>query len=247
MFRQIPGSIGNRFKPLFLLCLILVMFPAVAGVITHSQSQQAPTITGKTQTVALVPFGSVNAGPFIFSVDTDHDGMPDDAELQNGTNPNDPSDADADADPDGDGLTNGDEVTLGTNPNSADSDGDGVNDGTEIQLGYDPKDPASFPPDNGPTVTAIEVTPRSVGLSRSAILPPDPVQITVTGTLSTGETVDLTSNPATSFQALNPAVAIVDSFGKIVAVNPGSIHDSGSQCRPVIGYPGGGFPGNVRD
>ncbi|MBI4747448.1 MAG: hypothetical protein HY774_03125, partial [Acidobacteria bacterium] len=153
-------------------------------------------------------------------MDSDHDGMPDDAELQNGTNPNNPFDADAD--PDGDGLTNGDEVALGTNPNSTDSDGDGIDDGTEVQLGYDPKDPASFPPDNGPTVVAIEVTPRSVGLSRSAILPPDPVQITVAGTLSTGEIVDLTNNPATSFQALNPAVATVDSFGKIVAVSPGS-------------------------
>jgi hypothetical protein len=35
-------------------------------------------------------------------------------------------------DSDGDGLTDGEEATLGTNPNSADSDGDGVNDGAEV-------------------------------------------------------------------------------------------------------------------
>ena len=201
------------------LSIILVLLIILPFTVL-SQNSPPPTVTGRTATVALVPWGSVNAGPFIFSVDSDHDGMPDEAELQNGTNPNNP--LDADADPDGDGLTNGDEVALGTNPNNADSDGDGIDDGTEVQPGYDPKDPTSFPPDNGPMVVAIEVTPHSVGLSRSAILPPDPVQITVTWTLSTGETGDLTSNPATSFQALNPSVATVDSFGKIVAVSPGS-------------------------
>ena len=220
MFRQIPGSIGNRFKPSLVLCLILVMFPAVAGIITHSQSQPPPTIIGRTQTVALVPFGSVNAGPFIFSVDSDHDGMPDDVELQNGTNPNNP--LDADADPDGDGLTNGDEVALGTNPNSADSDGDGIDDGTEIQLGYDPKDPASFPPDNGPQLISLTVTPRSIGLSIGSVVIQQPVQLSITGTFDTGETLDLTANPTTSFQSLNSSVATVDDFGRVTGVAAGS-------------------------
>ncbi len=48
---------------------------------THSQNSTQSKIIGRTRTVALVPWGSVNAGPFIFSVDSDHDGMPDDAEL----------------------------------------------------------------------------------------------------------------------------------------------------------------------
>jgi hypothetical protein len=48
------------------------------------------------------------------------------------------------ADEDGDGLTNGQELTLGTNPYQKDSDGDGVNDPVEIADGTNPKDPNSY-------------------------------------------------------------------------------------------------------
>lgn len=51
----------------FCLIVILVLIPMVAVL---SQNTPQPTISGKTATVALVPFGSVNAGPFIFSVDS---------------------------------------------------------------------------------------------------------------------------------------------------------------------------------
>lgn len=48
-------------------------------------------------------------------------------------------------DPDGDGLTNSQEVALGTNPRAHDSDGDGINDGDEVQAGSNPLDAASLP------------------------------------------------------------------------------------------------------
>ena len=41
-------------------------------------------------------------------------------------------------DSDGDGITNANEVAMGTNPKSADSDGDGQNDGSEQNSGSDP-------------------------------------------------------------------------------------------------------------
>ena len=48
------------------------------------------------------------------------------------------------ADDDGDGLTNGEERTLGTNPDDRDSDGDGVSDPLEVADGTDPVNPNSF-------------------------------------------------------------------------------------------------------
>ncbi len=48
-------------------------------------------------------------------------------------------------DPDGDGLTNAQEIALGTNPFQADTDGDGFNDGIEAAAGSNPLDPRSTP------------------------------------------------------------------------------------------------------
>ncbi len=91
--------------------------------------------------------------------DLDGDGIP---------NYVDPDDGDGPlGDADGDGLTNGEETTLGTNPNSADSDGDGIDDFTEV--GGDVNNPrdtdgdgtidALDPDDDGdgiPTATEID-------------------------------------------------------------------------------------------
>ncbi|SFW69449.1 hypothetical protein SAMN05660313_03478, partial [Cellulophaga fucicola] len=43
-------------------------------------------------------------------------------------------------DTDGDGLTNNDEIDLGTDPNNPDTDGDGISDGQEVTDGTDPLD-----------------------------------------------------------------------------------------------------------
>jgi hypothetical protein len=73
--------------------------------------------------------GSVYIFRLTDDVDTDGDGLSDDAETNtHGTDPNVP-------DSDDDGLNDGDEVNIhGTDPNVPDSDGDGVNDGDEINL-----------------------------------------------------------------------------------------------------------------
>jgi hypothetical protein len=60
--------------------------------------------------------------------DSDHDGMPDGWEVDNGL---DPVVDDADGDADNDGLTNGEEYQNGADPSNPDTDGDGLLDGED--------------------------------------------------------------------------------------------------------------------
>ena len=122
------------------------------------------------------------------SVDSDGDGIPDDAELRLGLNPHDPSDALLD--PDHDGLTNLEEFQLGTdphnpdtdgdglldgqevklyhsNPTLADTDGDGIPDGVEVKTGSNPTDATSFALNKA--LSSIEVTPTSFALTVNSI------------------------------------------------------------------------------
>ena len=71
-------------------------------------------------------------------VDSDEDGLTDAEELEIGTDP-------ANVDTDEDGLTDGQEIDY-TDPFSADTDGDGFSDGDEeLVYGTDPNDPESVP------------------------------------------------------------------------------------------------------
>lgn len=67
--------------------------------------------------------------------DSDGDGLPDEYEEQNGSNPLVP---DGGADTDNDGLTNTEEYYAGTNPRAADTDYGGEADGSEIVRGGNP-------------------------------------------------------------------------------------------------------------
>lgn len=183
-----------------------------------AQSASGGAYRGSTRKVLALPGGAADAGEFRLVIDTDYDGMSDDRELENGTDPNDPTDADGDLD--GDGIPNGDETAQGTDPNNADSDGDGASDALEIQLGYDPLDPASLPP-NSTQLTRIEIRPSLLGLTLNALLGTRPFQLTVVGTLSDGSEIDLTHSPATTYQSLDPAVAIVDDSGRLAAIQEG--------------------------
>ncbi len=77
--------------------------------------------------------------------DTDHDGLGDKWERDNGLDPTDNGTVDpnngATGDPDGEGLTNAEEQELGTDPHNQDTDGDGVSDGDEVTHQTDPNDP----------------------------------------------------------------------------------------------------------
>ncbi len=71
--------------------------------------------------------------------DTDDDGMPDGWEYAHGISPVSPEGADGPAgDPDRDGLSNIEELALGTNPGNPDTDGDGMPDALEVEWGFDP-------------------------------------------------------------------------------------------------------------
>ncbi len=86
------------------------------------------------------------------AADTDGDGLPDEWELQNGLNPNDPNDASLDLDQDG--LTNLEEYgyintySQALDPNNSDTDGDGFSDKEEIDRGTDPTNREDFPKSN---------------------------------------------------------------------------------------------------
>jgi hypothetical protein len=83
------------------------------------------------------PLPGIGSITFSFDTDSDDDGLTDGDEIGLGTDPFDP-------DSDDDGLTDGDEVNVhGTNPLDPDTDDDGLNDGDEISLGTDPFDPDS--------------------------------------------------------------------------------------------------------
>ncbi|HEU4889413.1 MAG TPA: Ig-like domain-containing protein [Thermoanaerobaculia bacterium] len=123
------------------------------------------------------------------SRDSDHDGMPDDWETTNGFNPNDPSDASGDID--SDGLSNVGEYDNGSDPRTSDTDGDGIHDGLEVQLGTSPIDPSSF--DLRRALTSIAIKPSSFTFTMSPMLRYLTRQLTVTGTMADGKTVDLTA------------------------------------------------------
>jgi hypothetical protein len=152
----------------------------------------------------------------VLSADSDGDGLPDDVELSLGLNPNNPADAVADADrdglttaaeftagtnitnpdTDGDGIMDGEEVFAGsdgfvTNPLLPDTDGDGVRDGLEIATASDPTDSASV--NLNAALSSISVSPTTFTITVNSVQGTAFIQLTVTGQLQDGNTINLTS------------------------------------------------------
>jgi hypothetical protein len=167
----------------------------------------------------------------VLSGDTDGDGIPDDIELANGLNPNDPVDAledyDGDgltnrqelelgtqirnADTDGDTLPDGREVDLGTEPLVFDTDGDGLSDGLEVSTGSDPLDPNSY--NLAQALSFIEVSPAATVLVVNTLIGEASRQLTVTGRLIDGTSLNLTSTTrGTNYASSNLSIV---SFGLV--------------------------------
>lgn len=161
--------------------------------------------------------------------DADGDGIPDDFEIANGLNPNDPVDAAEDqdgdgltalqeynlgtdifvADSDGDGISDGVEVAgsngFATNPLLFDSDGDGISDGLEIQTLSDPNNAASY--NLAAALASIDVTPATAVIVFNTIDAEATKQLVVTGNLTDGTTIDLTArSKGTNYAPTNLSV-----------------------------------------
>lgn len=191
-----PGTAFTTSNP-------AVISISAAGVMTAGAPGLAIVSASYDGTLALLRMSVAGGG------DIDGDGMPDDYERQFNFDPNNPADAAADAD--GDGLTNLQEYQLGTGPRTVDTDGDDISDGLEVQTGTDPLNRGSF--DLTRALRKIEVSPVAVELRGNPLFGDIFRQLTVTGTLLDGRTIDLTST--TRGTTYTSSDLLVCNFGTI--------------------------------
>ncbi|SDR00559.1 gliding motility-associated C-terminal domain-containing protein [Flagellimonas zhangzhouensis] len=126
----------------------------------------------------------LSLGTDVYNADTDGDSINDGQEVSDGTNPFDDCDSVGGTplpgtfcDSDNDGLSDDNELELGTDPENADSDDDTIEDGQEVADGTDPLDPCDSnggtPPQG--TVCGVEignsiVTPDGDGVNDRFVL-----------------------------------------------------------------------------
>lgn len=212
-----------------------------SGQITAVASGSALVIARKDGAVAVATINVVTGG------DSDGDGIPDEIELQNGLDPNDPIDAHEDqdgdglsaideftagtgitvADTDGDGIKDGEEMAAGadgfvTNPLLADTDGDGIPDGMEVLANTDPTDGNSA--NYASSLTALNATPANVLLFYNTIEGENSFRITVQGTLLDGQKVNLTPQARGTRYTVGDTnvINMSGADGEVFAGNPGS-------------------------
>ncbi len=136
----LPIWILSLVAILFTLCLLIGGFGYAQVLVPYSNTKTAATAAFQQNAAqaaqATAVEGTAMAQTAVALGDNDHDGLSNQQDLQLGTDPNNP-------DTDGDGLTDGQEVNVyGTDPKNRDTDGDGLTDGQEVNVTHtQPKNP----------------------------------------------------------------------------------------------------------
>jgi serine/threonine protein kinase len=198
----------------------------VEGQLAAQMTQEA-LLTIAAQETALFSEGQAATGTALAATaqaegDDDADGLSNNQELSEGTDPNNP-DTDGDGlndgqevnqhgtnpkqqDSDGDTLIDGAEVNdHGTSPTNPDTDGDGVPDGVEVSSGTDPKLPPTATPLPTDTPPATHTTTPTNTPSAT------PTQVaTPTPTFTPSPTVTPTPGFALRFDGTDDFVSVVN-------------------------------------
>ncbi len=137
----ISGDLGAELQAAGLDALVGDAIGGLAGAAVADRIANGfipiPLLDPEIAEVSLGATPTIGSVVFTIDTDSDDDGLTDGEEIALGTDPFDP-------DTDDDGLSDGDEVNVhGTDPLDADTDDDGLNDGLEVELGLDPLDPDS--------------------------------------------------------------------------------------------------------
>jgi len=179
--------------------------------------------------------GIIRITVVLSNVDSDGDGIPDDIEISLGLDSQNPVDAQEDFD--NDALTNLREFQLGTGLRTFDTDGDGIGDGLEVQTGSDPLDLNSY--NLAQALRSIQATPTQIALTVNTIIGVASRQLTVTGTLVDGNTINLTSRTrGTNYNSSNLSIANFGAVdGLVFAGNNGTatitVTNNGFTAPPV--------------
>ncbi len=202
----------------------LVWATDVAG--TYSVTVTATGGDGAGSAFTRVEQTSVALGP---KIDSDGDGVADDAEPRFLADPADPADGSADVD--GDGRSLAAELSEGLDPFSWDTDSGGESDSSEIAAGREPRlsaDDADVPP------VSVLATPQDDGIVVVSVLADDPtasIQLARLGT--TGAPVDLGTHAGSPFTLTDGPLAEGDYQYRAVLTTATGVQAAPAYSDPV--------------